>query len=86
MSNERLFTYLLLFTALAISGVAAYFSIIGLTLIFSAAFWPIVTMGAVLELGKLVTASFIYRMWERVNWLMKTYFVISVMLLSAVTS
>lgn len=86
MNNDNIFTYLLLFTALGISTVAGYFSIIGLTLIFSAAFWPIVIMGVVLELGKLVTASFIYRMWHRVNWLMKSYFIISVVVLSAITS
>jgi hypothetical protein len=86
MNNDNLFTYLLLLTALGISAVAGYFSIVGLTLIFSAAFWPIVIMGIVLELGKLVTASFIYRMWTRVNWLMKSYFVISVVVLSAITS
>jgi hypothetical protein len=86
MNNDRFFTYLLLLTALGISAVAGYFSIVGLTLIFSAAFWPIVTMGVVLELGKLVTASFIYRMWSKVNWLLKTYFVISVIVLSAITS
>lgn len=86
MNNDNIFTYLLLFTALGISTVAGYFSIIGLTLIFSAAFWPIVIMGVVLELGKLVTASFIYRMWYRVNWLMKSYFIISVVVLSAITS
>jgi hypothetical protein len=86
MTNDRIFTYILLLTALGISAVAGYFSIIGLTLIFSAAFWPIVTMGAVLELGKLVTASFIYRMWDKVNWLLRTYFVLSVIILSAITS
>ena len=86
MNNERIFTYLLLITALAISCVAAYFSIVGLTLIFSAAVTPVVIMGIVLEMGKLVTASFIYRMWDRVNWLMKTYFVICVIVLSAITS
>lgn len=86
MNNDNLFTYLLLLTALGISAVAGYFSIVGLTLIFSAAFWPIVIMGVVLELGKLVTASFIYRMWHRVNWLMKSYFIISVVVLSAITS
>lgn len=86
MNNDRLFTYLLLLTALSISAVAGYFSIVGLALIFSAAFWPIVTMGVVLELGKLVTASFIYRMWAKVNWLMKFYFIISIIILSAITS
>lgn len=71
---------------MSISAVAGYFSIVGLTLIFSAAFWPIVTMGVVLEIGKLVTASFIYRMWAKVNWIMKTYFIISVLILSCITS
>lgn len=86
MNNDNIFTYLLLLTALGISAVAGYFSIVGLTLIFSAAFWPIVTMGVVLEIGKLVTASFIYRMWTKVNWIMKTYFIISVLILSCITS
>jgi hypothetical protein len=86
MNNDRIFTYILLFTALSISSVAAYFSIIGLTLIFSAAVIPIMIMGIVLELGKLVTASFIYRMWTRVNWLLKSYFILSVFILSAITS
>jgi hypothetical protein len=86
MNNDRIFTYILLFTALSISSVAAYFSIVGLTLIFSAAVIPIMIMGIVLELGKLVTASFIYRMWTRVNWLLKSYFILSVFILSAITS
>jgi len=86
MNNDKIFTTILLLTALGISAVAGYFSIVGLTLIFSAAFWPIVIMGVVLELGKLVTASFIYRMWTKVNWIMKIYFIISVIVLSAITS
>lgn len=86
MNNDRFFTYILLLTALSISSVAAYFSIIGLTLIFSAAVIPIMVMGIVLELGKLVTASFIYRMWNKVNWLMRSYFILSVIILSIITS
>ena len=86
MNNDRFFTYILLLTALSISSVAAYFSIVGLTLIFSAAFWPIVIMGVVLEIGKLVTASFIYRMWTKVNWILKSYFILSVLVLSCITS
>lgn len=86
MNNDRFFTYILLLTALGISSVAAYFSIVGLTLIFSAAFWPIVIMGVVLEIGKLVTASFIYRMWTKVNWILKSYFILSVLVLSCITS
>jgi hypothetical protein len=81
-----IFAILLLLTALAISVVAAYFSIVGLTLIFSAAPIPIAVMGSVLELGKLVTASFLYRWWNKLNVLMRVYFFASVIILSVITS
>jgi len=48
---------LTLLSALLLSGIAAYYSIIGLAAIFTGAFWPIVFMGSVLEMSKLVTAS-----------------------------
>ena len=63
--------YLALITALAVSSVSAYYSIIGLTAIFSSQFWPIVIMGSVLEIGKLVTASWLYRNWNITPLLIK---------------
>jgi len=81
-----IFAILLLLTALAISSVAAYFSIVGLTLIFSAAPQAIMVMGIALELGKLVTASFVYRWWHKLNEIMRVYFVSSVVILSIITS
>ena len=77
---------LTLFTALAISAVAAYYSIIGLIAIFSAAVIPIAVMGVVLELGKLVTASWLYHYWKRVNGLLKTYLISAVIILMFITS
>ncbi|SVD75032.1 uncharacterized protein METZ01_LOCUS427886, partial [marine metagenome] len=50
-----LFGLFVVFVALAISGVAAYYSIYGLTAIFAAAVIPVIIMGAVLEVGKIVT-------------------------------
>jgi len=81
-----IFVILLFFTALLISLIAAYFSIVGLTLIFSAAPLPIAIMGGALELGKLVTASFVYRSWHEINNAMRTYFIVSVVVLSLITS
>lgn len=81
-----IFAVILLLTALAISGIAGYFSIVGLAHIFSANVLPIVIMGSILEVGKLVTASFVYRQWNKINILMKTYFVISIIILSIITS
>ena len=81
-----IFAVILLLTALAISSIAGYFSIVGLAHIFSANPVPIIVMGCVLELGKLVTASFVYRQWEKINIVMKIYFVSSVVILSVITS
>ena len=78
--------YLALITALAVSSVSAYYSIIGLTTIFSSQFWPIVIMGSVLEVGKLVTASWLYRNWNITPLLIKTYLTIAVLLLMFITS
>ena len=78
--------YLALISALAISGVSGYFSIIGLTAIFAGAFWPVLIMGSVLELGKLVTASWLYRNWEIISGFVKIYLTVSVILLMFITS
>ena len=77
---------LTLLTALAISAVAAYYSIIGLIAIFSAAAIPIAVMGVVLETGKLVTASWLYQNWKRVPKLLKTYLISAVVVLMFITS
>ena len=61
------FAILTFIVAISISGVAAYYSIIGLTSIFPAAFIPIIVMGIVLEIGKLITASWLYRNWKQTS-------------------
>jgi len=77
---------LTLLSALSISGVAIFYSVIGLATIFPGAFWPVVIMGGVLEVGKLVTASWLYRNWRFTRWLLRTYLTIAVIILSLITS
>jgi len=77
---------LTLITALAISAVAAYYSIIGLIAIFSSAVIPIAVMGVVLETGKLVTAAWVYHHWKRTPVLLKTYLISAVVVLMFITS
>ena len=77
---------LTLLSALSISGVAIFYSVIGLATIFPGAFWPVVIMGSVLEVGKLVTASWLYRNWKQTRFLLKTYLTIAVVVLSLITS
>jgi len=77
---------LTLLSALSISGVAIFYSVIGLATIFPGAFWPVVIMGSVLEVGKLVTASWLYGNWKHTRWLLKTYLTIAVIVLICITS
>lgn len=77
---------LTLVVAIAISAVAAFYSIAGLVAIFSAAAIPIIIMGVVLEIGKLVTASWLYNNWKTVPFLLKTYLTSAVVVLMVITS
>jgi len=78
--------HIALATALLLSAVAEYYSIIGLTTIFSSAFWPIVILGGSLGLAKVVSVSWLYRNWEEVNKSIKYYLVSAVVVLMFITS
>jgi hypothetical protein len=75
-----------LLTAISISGVAAYYSIVGLTAIFSGVLIPIIIMGGVLEFGKIITTVWLHVNWDKINWIIKWYLSIAVIVLMFVTS
>ena len=77
---------LTLITALAISAVAIYYSVAGLVAIFAAAAIPIMIMGGVLEVGKLVTAVWLHKYWKQSAWWLKTYLSTAVIVLMFITS
>jgi hypothetical protein len=81
-----IFGWFTLLVALTISAIAEYYSIIGLTAIFSSEFWPIVIMGAALAVGKLTAAVWLKLNWERASWLYKLYLVPAVAFLMLLTS
>ena len=77
---------LVLITALSISAVAIYYSIAGLVAIFAAAAIPIMIMGGVLEIGKLVTAVWLHKYWRQAKWWLKSYLATAVVVLMFITS
>ena len=81
-----LFGLLTLFTALAIAGVAAWFSIVGLMTFFQGAAMSIAIMAGALEVGKLVTVSWLYRYWSETSLLVKSYLSTAVLFLMLITS
>jgi hypothetical protein len=77
---------LTLFVALALSAIAAYYSIIGLTAIFAGAIIPIIVMGVILEVAKLVTTVWLKTYWEKCGFILKVYLVPAVVILMLITS
>jgi hypothetical protein len=80
------FGILTLATALIISVSAAYYSILGLTAIFAAAFWPIVILGSSLEVGKIVSTLWLHKYWDRAEAQYKVYLCTAVAILMLLTS
>ena len=77
---------LMLGTALTISAIAAYYSIIGLATIFAAAVVPVIIMGSAMEVGKLVTVVYLHRYWDECKILLKSYLMFAVFFLMFITS
>lgn len=80
-----MFTFLVLFAAFLIESIGTYVSVVGLSALFSAN--PVIILLAVsLDIGKVVTVSFLYRNWKDISWLMKSYMTIAAIVLMIITS
>ena len=84
--NTKSFNKLVGFSALSIAGSAAFFSVFGLSKLFAGAALSVIIMAGSLEFGKLVTAAFLYRYWDKVNLFQKTYLMTAVVTLVLITS
>jgi hypothetical protein len=84
--NEKLIAYLTLFSGLAISLVAEFYSIIGFTAIFAAAQIPVIIMGIVLGVGKIAATLWLKQNWKIAHWLVRTYLLTAIAVLMGVTS
>jgi hypothetical protein len=78
--------HLVIATSMLIAGCAAYFSVYGIGLLFSGATIAAMIMAGSLELGKLVSTSWLFRNWHKANILLKTYMTIAVLVLICITS
>jgi len=78
--------YLALVIAIILSAVAAYYSIVGLAMIFASAVIPVIIMASALEAGKVVSASWLYRNWGTAPRFIKYYLTVAVVVLMFITS
>ena len=86
MKNLINFEKLVGLSSLFIASCAAFFSIIGIGMLFSGSSIAAMIMASSLEIGKLVATSFLYRYWQKSQFLLKSYLVISVLVLMLITS
>ena len=86
MEQSRLFPYIVGIAALFVAGSAAFFSVFGLSKLFAGAIIPVIIMAGSLEIGKLVSASFLYRYWTKITGWLKVYMTTGVVILVFITS
>jgi hypothetical protein len=85
-TSDRALAYLTLLCGLTISAVAIWYSVAGLVAIFAAAVIPIIVMGTVLEVSKLVATIWLKWNWKRAPFLIKTYLLTAIAVLMLLTS
>jgi len=84
--NNKLLPWLLLFCALGLSSTAAYYSVIGLSIVFSGVAIPVIIMGSFLEVSKLAIATYLHNQWKKSNFGLKLYLTSALVVLSVITS
>jgi len=84
--SSKIFPYIVALSAVLVAFSAAFFSVFGLSKLFAGARLSVVIMAGSLEFAKLVTASFLYRYWDRVPIFLKNYLIIGTTVLVLITS
>ena len=83
---KKFFPILILTAALSLATVAAYYSVFGISKLFSSQASAVILMAGILEVSKLITASYLERFWGTIHWLRKTYLITALVALMAITS
>ena len=83
---KKVFPYIVLLAALCLATSAAYYSVYGLSKLFSAQASAIIIMAGSLEVSKLITATYLHRYWKKLNILIKMYLTTAVVVLMFITS
>jgi len=84
--KERLLPYIIALSALFVSGSAIFYSVYGLSQLFSGASKAVIVMASSLEFAKLVVASLLYTYWGELNRLLRSYLTIACIILMFITS
>jgi hypothetical protein len=84
--KEKFLPWFLLFCALGLSGTAAYYSVVGLSVVFVGVALPVIIMGSFLEISKIAIATYLHDKWKETYGVLKIYLTIALVTLSIITS
>lgn len=84
--KEKFLPWFLLFCALGLSGTAAYYSVVGLSIVFVGVALPVIIMGSFLEISKIAIATYLHDKWKDTYGVLKLYLTIALVTLSIITS
>jgi len=84
--KEKFLPWFLLFCALGLSGTAAYYSVVGLSIVFVGVAIPVIIMGSFLEISKIAIATYLHDKWKETYGILKIYMSIALVTLSLITS
>jgi hypothetical protein len=84
--KEKFLPWFMLFCALGLSGTAAYYSVIGLSIVFVGVAIPVIIMGSFLEISKIAIATYLHDKWKETYGALKIYMTIALVTLSIITS
>lgn len=84
--KERIFPFIIAFSALSVSASAAVYSVTGLSMLFAGASIAVMIMASSLEIAKLVIASLLYQYWDKLNKILRIYLTIAASVLILITS
>jgi len=84
--QQKYLPWFLLFCAIGLSTTAAYYSVIGLSVVFTGVAIPVIVMGSFLEVSKIAIATYLHNAWKKTYTLLKVYLTIALVVLSVITS
>ena len=84
--KNKIFPFLIAFSALSVSASAAFYSVSGLSKLFAGASLEVIIMASSLEIAKLVIASLLYQYWDSINKVLRVYLTIAAGVLILLTS
>jgi hypothetical protein len=84
--KQKFLPWFLLFCAIGLSATAAYYSVIGLSIVFVGVATPVIIMGSFLEVSKIAIATYLHNAWKNTYTLLKIYLTIALVILSIITS